>query len=345
MPLREGTLTQLIVQNAHDGRQVAARVLEQMLSALDYLESMAVVHRDLKPDNILYHFLPNDRIPHFELADFGLAMYRSLAVTNCGTGQYKAPELFPMESMVQAPQSPKMDVWSLFATMAAIDKRFTEFPPRTSDYRVILNKLEEMASNSALEPMGRRHPDHRASAAQMLVRFFSGRGLTTPPSSVPPIMSRTELLQGGPSPAAEPSNPPQTRANVSKTHQQPEAAVSPLVLYPPRGQDRLSPAPPSNPFTRMPPGIPNRGGNPWQVAAPQPILARGDGVFQRQPESLAARANALARPLPEREPRVLRPRPLAARVNTLARPPPGRESPVPEGPREDFPWVPGAFLD
>lgn len=58
MPLREGSLTGLIKDEIKetaipDYGQFCRDVLRQMLSALDYLASESLVHRDLKPDNIL----------------------------------------------------------------------------------------------------------------------------------------------------------------------------------------------------------------------------------------------------------------------------------------------------
>ena len=325
MPLREGSLTKLIkTKPIPDLAQFCKLVLLQMLSALDYLASKSLVHRDLKPDNILYYTLPGNGGLHFQLADFGLAHHRSLAKTICGTGYYQAPELWPEKSKVYATQSPKMDVWSLFATIVAVDSRFKEFPPHTSDYGIVLSALEARAPQSFLEPMARLHPDCRASAAQMLVHFFDGGGLTTPRSKIPPIEPKAEkATQASPSPAAGPSRTPQTRNEGGKTCQRPKAAARPLVVYPPRFPRRLLLAPPSRPLARMPPIIANRGGSPAQPAAPQlqPIRAHKNGVAKRRAESPAVRANALARPPPEREP------------------------PVPEGPHGNIPRVPGAFVD
>ncbi|KAK3936911.1 kinase-like domain protein [Diplogelasinospora grovesii] len=148
MPLREGSLTGLIKTTPiPDYSDFCLNVLRQMLSALDYL-----------------------------LADFELAHHRSLAITICGTGYFQAPELWPEKSKVSAPQSPKMDIWSLFVTMVAVDSR----------------ALEAKASQSKLEPIARLDPDRRASAAQMLVQFFEGRGLTTPRSKIPPIKPKAD---------------------------------------------------------------------------------------------------------------------------------------------------------
>jgi hypothetical protein len=172
--------------------------------------------------------------------------------------------------------------------------------------------------------MARLHPDRRASAAQMLVHFFDGRGLTTPRSKISPIEPKAEKApQASPSPAAGRSEPPQTRNDGGKTRQRPKAAARPLVVYLPRGPRHLPLAPPSGPFARKPPVIASRGFNPVQPAAPQlqPIRVHRDGVAKRRAKSPTARADALASLPPERGP------------------------PVPEGPLGDFPRVPGAFVD
>lgn len=56
MPLREGSLTSLIKNHQiHNYGSLCQAVLKQMLSALDYLANESPVHRDWKPDNILYY--------------------------------------------------------------------------------------------------------------------------------------------------------------------------------------------------------------------------------------------------------------------------------------------------
>ncbi|KJZ74044.1 hypothetical protein HIM_06493 [Hirsutella minnesotensis 3608] len=146
MPLRDGTLGSLVKShNSHvplNRESVSLAVLEQMLGALDYLANANIVHRDIKPDNILYSNLGNGYY-HFQLANFGLANYRSIAQTFCGTGYFQAPEFWPYKSNVIAGQSPKMDIWSLFATIVAFHSAFTEFPPATGDYLVVLGILRK----------------------------------------------------------------------------------------------------------------------------------------------------------------------------------------------------------
>ncbi|KAI1328863.1 kinase-like domain-containing protein [Xylariaceae sp. FL0255] len=192
MPLRDGSLANL-VKRVKDGEKDSSgadivpnydeccdRVLKQMLQALNYLDHNKIVHRDLKPENILY-YLPHGNRPGefcFQLADFGLANDLRQAGSQCGTICYMAPELMPAITHVWViGQSSKLDIWSLYATMAAVKTKFRDFPPagrKNGDsyeyYRRCWNKLLSLVgANATLSPMARPDPNLRASAAQMLV--------------------------------------------------------------------------------------------------------------------------------------------------------------------------------
>lgn len=71
----------------------ARRVMQQVLSAVQYLHERNIVHRDLKPENIL--LLSNESDTDVRVTDFGLAKKASQEglKTFCGTPQYFAPEV------------------------------------------------------------------------------------------------------------------------------------------------------------------------------------------------------------------------------------------------------------
>lgn len=74
----------------------AARLLRQLFEAIYFLHSRHIVHRDVKPQNVMIMGVATDRDARVKLGDFGLAL-RSLPGTllreKVGTPAFMAPEL------------------------------------------------------------------------------------------------------------------------------------------------------------------------------------------------------------------------------------------------------------
>ena len=71
------------------GEKVLAKLAESILKGLEYLHQRRIIHRDVKPSNILV-----TRNGQMKLCDFGVSgeLINSVAGTFTGTSTYMAPE-------------------------------------------------------------------------------------------------------------------------------------------------------------------------------------------------------------------------------------------------------------
>ncbi|CAG9329413.1 unnamed protein product [Blepharisma stoltei] len=87
----DNLFSRIIEKKAFDENTVA-RFATKLLSVLDYLSSLNIIHRDIKLENILMTSEDNDY--DFKLADFGLAAeLNENSLTRCGSPGYIAPEI------------------------------------------------------------------------------------------------------------------------------------------------------------------------------------------------------------------------------------------------------------
>lgn len=196
MGLKDGTLRSLVTNGIFSSiNNLAHCVIHQMLQALDFLAAHGIVHRDVKPENILYTSLPESYY-QFQLSDFGLCNRAVSAVTSVGSPLYMAPEIFQSGS-----QSHKVDVWSLFVTMIwTLDiEGFRQNSEQLKSIQHVHQAVSDAASKvEVIREMARTDPNKRASAAQMLVKCFGGEGLVTSKSQVPPLSTeKSEMWISG----------------------------------------------------------------------------------------------------------------------------------------------------
>lgn len=104
--MKGGSLTDIIEDNEFSEGQIAA-IAKETLLALAYLHEKALIHRDIKSDNLLI-----DTNGHVKLTDFGFSAKLNSSdgkrATMVGTPYWMAPEVIKREKYTNA-----IDIWSL----------------------------------------------------------------------------------------------------------------------------------------------------------------------------------------------------------------------------------------
>jgi serine/threonine protein kinase len=89
----------------------ARRYMGHVISAVEHLHGLGIVHRDIKPDNVLL-----DHTDTAKLCDFGMADYHGAKVfSGRGTMPYMAPEIIQCRGELHADRT--HDVWALGVTL------------------------------------------------------------------------------------------------------------------------------------------------------------------------------------------------------------------------------------
>ncbi|CEM02372.1 unnamed protein product [Vitrella brassicaformis CCMP3155] len=163
--LDEGTFTE----------EDAARLLRQILSAIQYCHNCGVAHRDLKPENFL--FLKKTKDSPIKLIDFGLATRFTTGEpmrTRAGTPYYVSPQV------LEGRYGPECDVWSAGVMMYIL---LCGYPPFNgpSDAEIMqkvkIGKFQfpeaewQQVSNEAKDLITKlltRHPKYRITADEAL---------------------------------------------------------------------------------------------------------------------------------------------------------------------------------
>jgi serine/threonine-protein kinase len=96
------TLGEILAEQKIIPVEEATVIIEQILLALDVANQGQIVHRDIKPTNIM---ILNDR--QTKVMDFGIAKLPSLSMTTTGTvlgtPYYMSPNKFPARRWISVP--------------------------------------------------------------------------------------------------------------------------------------------------------------------------------------------------------------------------------------------------
>jgi serine/threonine protein kinase len=86
-----------IIEDYAQRAEFPKQIIKQLIEGVDYCHSQNVVHRDIKPDNIMVKIINTIGDEHYivKLCDFGIATILEegkQSSTLCGTIDYLAPE-------------------------------------------------------------------------------------------------------------------------------------------------------------------------------------------------------------------------------------------------------------
>jgi len=106
--MKGGELLQHIRKKKFYSEKEASFIIKKVIQAAAYLHKNGVVHRDFKPENLL--FTSKEDNAELKIADFGFARYIGEGVlqTPCGSPAYVAPEIVKEQYYNKA-----VDMWSI----------------------------------------------------------------------------------------------------------------------------------------------------------------------------------------------------------------------------------------
>lgn len=172
------------------------RFKQQIMDALQYMHSCGVVHRDLKPDNILI-----DRQGIIRICDMGLTKYIEVQeikhynqldeysgplTKEVCTVNYRAPELFDEDVTTY---TSSIDVWSLGCIFYEYITRSYLFSGITD--KIIYQKIKEFNPNGVGEKIKEYNSSKANEYTQLILGFCNPNPenrLSLPPTNNPPIM-------------------------------------------------------------------------------------------------------------------------------------------------------------
>ncbi|PPJ56725.1 hypothetical protein CBER1_08665 [Cercospora berteroae] len=128
-----GELFSLLRKSQRFPNPVAKFYAAEVTLALEYLHSMDIIYRDLKPENLLL-----DRHGHIKITDFGFAKeVPDITWTLCGTPDYLAPEVVSSKGYNKS-----VDWWSLGILIFEMLAGFTPFWDSGSPLKIYENILK-----------------------------------------------------------------------------------------------------------------------------------------------------------------------------------------------------------
>ena len=249
-----GSLADKIAQEGQLPLEVVAAVTQRVADALDYAHGKGVIHRDVKPANIVF-----DASGNAWLGDFGIAALAAQTVTLTGLGTIGSPAYMSPEQCEGKPATAASDIYSLGCTvfealtgrppfqaespMALLLKHIREEPPLVSALRDGVAREMDRSMGVALA----KDPSIRHTVAQPLASAFETRAPATDPVVLPVNLEARPTSESAAEPlrgietvtVVRPASPP--RQATTRLVPEPAAPLAAFSAPEDTGQSKLSP--------------------------------------------------------------------------------------------------------
>ncbi|CAD8051867.1 unnamed protein product [Paramecium primaurelia] len=173
-----GSLSDYMKQNLDE--ETISKIMKSIFAAIEYLHSQQIIHRDIKPDNILIQ--NSEDLSSVKIADFGLSYqympeirYYQTVSQQCGTFIFMAPEQILNKAYNKA-----VDMWSCGVVLyMLLNQGKHPFYPRISTKKEFINSFPDLKyeqplhasllARDLLQRLLQYDKDSRYTAAQALV--------------------------------------------------------------------------------------------------------------------------------------------------------------------------------
>ena len=142
MPLSLGSVKQIMTHKYPEGFKdecFIATIIRETLKGLEYIHKEALIHRDIKADNILI-----SESGEIKISDFGIVgdMFKDVYKTNCktftGTVCWMSPEM-----VEQRGHNYKTDIWSLGITTLELGYGYAPYSDYIGSIKPLLSIIRE----------------------------------------------------------------------------------------------------------------------------------------------------------------------------------------------------------